>query len=247
MKRVLMVVLCAVVALVLCSCQGGSENSSEAKNNKAFTIHSGVMFGMTKEEVIDLEQKSSFEFSASEGENDYIDASEDFLVCSNVVAAGEEGSDIIYVFEEGTVESCLYVADSYPVPDDNGNWVEYPIDNAAVLETLNEKYGKPVAEGKEYIDIGTSYDAIDAFETYRKTNDFDSPYASGETKLLDFYQWLVETDEGGVEISAISFVYKSFMGNIHHRVISYSSLSSVEWNSMIDEVQGVQDSLNNDL
>lgn len=199
-----------------------------------FTVHNGIPFGATPDEIIEYESQNGFEFSERilvSSDNKLFEEGTFFLECLNVMAAGEEGSDIYYLFDNSKkMSSCLYYADDFLDPFDSTN----------VLSTLIEKYGEPVAYDTEYISIGKSQDALSTYNTFCKS------FEMADIEIDEFYQWLIETEDGGVEIMVLSFS-RSFFVDSYHRVISYSHITSEEWDEMIGKVKEAAESVNSDL
>ena len=96
-----------------------------------FTLHSGVKFGMTLEEVKTCEENAGFTF------REYFDGS----YCIEGKIAGIDESQINYYFVDGALVQGLY---TFPVASPQAHHQSIDVsraDYAAISDLLNEKYG----------------------------------------------------------------------------------------------------------
>lgn len=101
-----------------------------------FTLHSGVIFGMSKEDVASLEQGAGFECEKIEAEETTANPSAVIQVKGKI--ASIENSSIYYAFDaDNKLFSASYVLGSTVNNDDSDK--EYEI----IEKALCEKYGEP--------------------------------------------------------------------------------------------------------
>lgn len=237
MKKIVIVLLLLCMLFVLVSC---SETTSTTKANNSqtqrkeneseeFIVHSGVKFGMTKDDIYALEKDAGF--SPEEA-----DKGDRILVKGYI--AGYDDTSLYYSFTDDKMETALYCF----FPDDDHAESTYQNLNSV----LTGKYGDPFTSnnGKiEYIDFGVeSYDALHGLKTAQK---------SLTCNIQNSKQWIIPVHGGYTDIKLIHFY--SIIGNKRSDAIyiSYSFVTTEKYNTVMSEkskqIQEKQDSQYNDL
>lgn len=167
-----------IILLVFMSSIVGSASANE------FTLHSGVAFGMTTEQVIQLEQKAGFEVETSEDDPN-------ILKIQGKIAS-VESSRIKYQFANNKLYYARYDLGSDQI---NRGFEGYK----KIQESLESKYGKPTGlpdgfHSSGYNDILSSI-ASDGFLQDQ-----------GEVETSD--EWLITTNTGYIVIEHLKFFYK---------------------------------------
>lgn len=159
-----------------------------------FTLHSGTKFGMTLEEIKEIEEKAGYTVEMT---NDGSVWNPDDSLClwiKNTDLLGI-GGHIGYDFSPttGLCNECFY----YVVNPSTKSVSAKEI--MRTIEKYKSKYGEPVFKG-EYADIASeAHDAVDGY-LFNKEN-FSSYPAPNE-----LYQWWVEQEDGSVvDIILISY------------------------------------------
>ncbi len=214
---ILLLVIVFTIATVSCSAED-------------FTIHNGVSFGMTKEEVIRTENDYGIKLEEATGWNNFFDNDVFRLESESTSVAGRDDSTIAYLFDStGGMNSTLYIADDF---------LKESIDNDRVIATLMEKYGKPVAEIDSIVNVGgEAYDSLDVYMNYTKQHPKDNPTISL------FYQWLYPIKEGYADIQIMMIS----LSVVNYRVISYSFRTENEMKEMQEKNESEKQSMLNDL
>lgn len=239
LKKVLLIISAIILVIGLSSCQSndtGTTSTKEAQTKKAepFTLRNGIKFGMTANEIKELEKSSGYEFEETDKRNNYFKSGTYRLVCDNIEVAGREGSDVAYLFDNNKMTSCVYYASDI--------WRE-PFNNDSIISTLKQKYGEPIATGEKYIDIGKAFDALDNYSVFYSEQNGQGGYCH----LNDYYQWIVETEGGYVDIMFLMFDWRGGGNTYNYRFISYTFRTQEEWVAVQDEIQHKKDSMNSDL
>lgn len=215
-------IICILLAMVILY-----SNTALADN---FTIHNGVSFGMTVDEVKATESNGGLQFQEVTKWNNFFDNDIFRLESEYTTVAGRDESQVAYLFDtNGRMNAVLYIAD---------DWFKDSFNNDGVIEALEGKYGEPVAKNDEIVDIGgEAYDSVDVYINYMKQHPSDNP------KVTLFYQWLYPLDEGYVDIQ----VEMISLSVINYRIISYSYRTEEEIDAVRDKIQKEKQSIENDL
>ncbi len=145
----------------------------------AFSIRNGVTFGMSQEEVIQIEGR----------EPDIRD--ETGLIFDNQTAGGLKAS-IFYSTEKNQVQAIMYVVEEKHTQNDG-----YIEDYESLKASLSEKYGKPTFETLDWDGDATKYDP----------QDYGDALVAGDVRYLA--QWkgsnvqinlFLDNDDGNIEI-----------------------------------------------
>lgn len=222
----------AAIAFVYCYAIRSNRTSEE------ITLHSGVKFGMTLQEVEELEKAAgNYSFQYKTPDNCYsslksVYASSYMPTCIKLSVydsslfggisggAGIAGARVGYCFDKNdTVNACIY----YYLPFGNTTTPS----KKEIVNAYIEKYGEPTVRNS-YIDFPDGQ-AGDAYSYYRS---FNSNYTNLTTSLYELslvsliedgcYQWLIFQDDGSiVDIMLLEYEwnrsgYNSFL------TISYS-------------------------
>lgn len=187
MKRLVSLLL--VVMLVL-PCVGGVAEE--------FTLHSGTKFGMTLEEIKEIEEKSGY---VVETTTDGSVWNPDDSLCLWIAKTDllGIGGNIGYDFSPttGLCNECFYMVVNPSTKSVSRKEI------TRTIEKYKSKYGEPVFSG-EYADIASeAHDAIDGY-LYNKEH-FSSYPAPNE-----LYQWWVEQEDGSV-VDIILISYDEFL------------------------------------
>ena len=137
--------LCLVISLVVLL-------STVSALAEEFTIHSGVMFGMTREEVITLETDAGFE----------VIESEEYITVKGKIASIDK-SAIRYYFEENALTTAWYRLGG--THSDVGDSTYDPDSFDVVEDALVSKYGEPNFDTQVLDSIASEYD-IDGLNKY---------------------------------------------------------------------------------
>lgn len=214
---------CILIAVVLML-------TSTSGIGEEFSLHNGSTFGMTKEEVVELESNAGITFEESTSGNNFFPSNLPRLEATTY-AAGREGTSVYYLFNKNEkVNSLLYISSDF---------MQEPIENDDVLNTLNEKYGKPATEGDKCIAFnGEAYASLDVYTNYTRR------YPTENVKITLFSQWLYPYDEGRIDIQIMML---DVGYGLHYRIISYSYRTPEEINTMAEEAEQMAEDLNSDL
>lgn len=203
--------LCLVISLVVIL-------SSVSALAEEFTLHSGVKFGMTREEVTAAEKANGFR-TQENSSYDTLDV-EGFI-------AGYDNSEIMYSFKDNSMTSVHY---HFGQNDDK----VFP----AVKATLISKYGEPIYEDIDgYIDFSihgrTVLDTWEEFSGYLKCS------------VIGFSQWLYPIEGGYVDIMLMDF-YIDMMDR-DYNVLSYSFVTEEAYTNKVAQIEKATQSKNDDL
>lgn len=203
--------LCLVISLIVLL-------GSVAALAEEFTLHSGVKFGMTREEVAAAEKANGFK-TKDNSSYDTLDV-EGFI-------AGYDNSDIMYSFKNNSMTSAHY---HFGRNDDK----VFP----AVKETLISKYGEPIYEDVDgYIDFRihgmTVWDTLKHFSGYLQCS------------VEGFSQWIYPIEGGYVDIMLMDFYID--MLDKDYNVLSYSFVTEDAYAKKVAEVEKATQSKNDDL
>ena len=183
----------------------------------SFSIHSGVQFGMTKNEIIALESANGFEARQ--------DSHYGGLIVEGKIA-GYHGSDIRYSFKDNALTAAHY---HFGSSDSNVF--------STIKETLVSKYGTPLHEKMDgYIKFDTY--GLNAIDTY---NEFASFLGCD---IRGFSQWLYPIDGGYVDIMLMQFTPKMLSD---YTVLSYSFVTEEAYQKKIEQVENTIQDRNDDL
>lgn len=184
-----------------------------------FTIHSGVKFGMSVDEVIAAEKANGFHAEL----NNSGDVSFEGQV------AGYKETNVYYQFANQSLVSARYQF--------NANKADDIFD--VVQRTLTEKYGEPVAEDG-YLDFKIEGESV---------LDFYAECASyGSCDVKAFSQWVYPISNGYVDIMLIDFKWLGKIPAVlaSYSYLTEENYTSF-YNEKAEEMNQKNDALNNDL
>ena len=175
--------LVTVLTLVGCSSKNSDNSSASAEE---FVLHSGVRFGMSIDEVMDVEANEGYEITESSNGGFYDSIDNKSLRCTVPSLAGI-GGKIYYHFSPSTekLNMCLYAF--------KDGCTE--ADVRTLVEAYTKKDGHPFELSNEGIhELGG--EARDGVDCFRDTYYFYD--IVGETILNSFYQWICPFENGSV-------------------------------------------------
>lgn len=225
MKRLISFVL---VAMVVLSCVSGMAEE--------FTLHSGTTFGMTLEEIKEIETNAGYEVEETVGA---LSANTDDSTCLKLEATELVGigGSVCYDFspETGGCNVCFYWV--------NAN-TEMQVEN--LIQAYCDKYGTPVSKGDVFLDIqGDAHNAIEEV-----SGDIAVCELFGEpTTIGSLYQWLIYQDDGSaVDIMIVPYKYGGKYISLKNVVIvSYSLRTAEEMQAVADEAEKNQNARDADI
>lgn len=192
---------------------------------ETFQLHSDIQFGMTMDEVRQIETEAGYEVKESGGR--FVGRTDDKACLSiPVPTLAGIGGQVFFDFDsENRLQMCLYSFSEF-----NDNSV------SGLIDAYAAKYGTPLAEGKNYLDIdGEAHDALDVYAT---TKDYC------KVTLEKFYQWLPIFDDGSaVDIMLVELneawtnISLGITTNFPRLYVTYSYRSADEIQTVLDEVQ----------
>lgn len=231
--------LCLVISLIVLL-------GSVSALAEGFSIHSGVEFGMTMEEVIQKEKDAGF----SDVEIYEID---DFEIkyCSDEHSpkgvqvygqiAGADGANIVYHFQEnGGMDAAIYTLNASSTNKDR---------YAAVRESLTKKYGKPDSLMSDvwhtYLDMDVYSYADSCYEKYNNP----SIGMSCEIEYSYNDSWLVPQDDGSyIIISGCDYdMDVTRAGTFHITLIGYQHFTEEAINTALAKAKETVDKYNSQL
>ena len=217
-----------IILSVFISCIVGSASANE------FTLHSGVAFGMTEDEVRTLEKKAGFDLVDYSGVNDY--GSNKISKKKEVKGqiAGISDSTIHYMFDKGgKLTACTYIlGDMFTDLEPNYSTIE---------NALIKKYGEP---SELWLPIAERI----GFEPLLYINSWGMGFKS----LPENSSWLIEQDDGSyVLISHYKGTVSMYSLPFNFHIIGYQCYSHDEFESEIDALSNEADIIteqrNNDI
>lgn len=185
-----------------------------------FTIHSGVKFGMSVDEVIAAEKANGF--SAKLNDNGE--------VSFEGQVAGYKETNVYYQFVNQYLVSARYQFNANRTKDDIFKVVQ---------RTLTEKYGEPIAEDG-YLDFEIEGETV---------LDFYAECASyGSCDVKAFSQWVYPISSGYVNIMLIDFKWLGKIPAVvaSYSYLTEENYTSF-YNEKAEEMDQKNSSLNNDL
>lgn len=216
---------------------------------EGFSVHSGVEFGMTMDEVIQKEKDAGFSnveiYEFEDKDNKYcLDKHSPKGVKVVGQIAGFGGAYIVYHFQEnGGMDAAIYTL-AFDFSDKN----QY----AAVRESLTKKYGEPDPLMSDvqhtYLDMDVYAYPDDNYETF-----YDLASASCEITYAYDDSWLVPQDDGSyIIVSGCNYnlyVKSSYIGTQSYYIttVGYQRFSEEDVNAALTKAQDVIDTYNNQL
>ena len=199
-------------------------------SEEVFTIHGGLSFGMSKEEVIKYEEGLSDTDKVEFNSDDYYGVGE--MMITNQFAG--KPSKLYFSFSDNKLVSVV---------------VErlYEYGNKEIRNAIKEKYGDTINEEKRYIYYPSEgYTASDLFQN----KDFQKQYSGNqnlltydnELELKELDQYIVTVPGGYINIQYIGFSYRTYYmesilgpidksrepSNEYKYIISYTFVSDKE-------------------
>lgn len=187
-------------------------------NAESFTLHSGTMFGMTDEEVFDLEEQNGFSRKESESYGSSVSGK----------IAGYDDSTVYYGFNsDGKLVSVSYKI------GETSNSSRYNV----VYETLAKKYGTPRNDLVVFKNVGA--DNI-MFSFYSLLSSLL------RCTIKEANQWIISTDGGYVCITCM-FFYANAQPSTTEVWISYEYITEENYNATITEKDAEMNQIIDDL
>lgn len=218
-------ILCLVISLIVLL-------SSVSAFAEEFTVHSGVTFGMSKDEVIACENEAGFSSQTAKRNAAFCNDMKhhtDVLQLSGKIA-GQDGAMILYHFNSADeMEAAVY-------------W--FGGEASTIKEALIDKYGE---SDSEFTLIAASKLETEAYSFY---TDGLSMEELGLTtaNLFDECSWRVDQEDGSSVV--ISYVY-SVVSGFPFSSVSYQLFSTEELDNyhseLISEYNESQQQLDDDL
>ena len=199
-----------------------------------FTIHSGVTFGMTMDEVIAQEKNAGFIGTDVSVPSDFCNSSEHTSLYEiDGQMAGINGSALYYHFNgDGMLESAVY---------------SFINEQPTVKEALSKKYGES-DEVFSMIANGLLTTEAYAFFSNRAITAIKTKLESMMPEILDEASWRVDLEDGKTVV--ISYVSTKCLGYTF-TFVSYQLYTTEEidniWNELYSEYTESQQQLTDDL
>ena len=220
MKAKLNLMVLCLLMLLLCSC-----NSNSSSTSTAYSLHSGVLFGYSIDDVIKAESSKGFEAI----ENQYEEYKFGLSVGPTIVA-GIEGSWIDYYFYEEKLFQMKY---SFLRHNDDMDMLN--ADYNSISESLTKKYGETPYNSKSsqksklpsvYHDVENSADGYD-----------------GAMIPVQYEEWVIPTDNNELILIHHYSAISSVGNQSKYHILNYVCFDAETSSRYINQ----QDSLNNDL
>lgn len=166
-----------IILSVFTVCITGSSLADE------FTLHSGVKFGMTLEEITQIEENAGFETTLNEEKTQ--------LEITGKIAS-VENSRIDYAF----INNKMFQA-SYALGRDS---INRGVEGYSIIqESLESKYGEPTG-------LPNNFHSSEFLGVLSSISPDDFLQEQGDVEISN--EWLIRTDNGYVVIEHIKFYYK---------------------------------------
>ena len=225
-----------IALLLTCMLLTGCSNGIQQKKAEPFIIRNKIQFGMSPEELIELEKENGIELTRTKKSN-LTWPNVDRLQCNTISIAGQDGSSLTYILNDNKLTSVLYTY------SDRMELLGYSsIGENAVLETLKQKYGKPTATGEKFVDVGLGFDALDLMYHLTQSDEYFGTRRVTNT----FYQWLCPTTDGTVDIMLITISAPNSLSS-EYRIISYTLRTDTEMMLKEMDTERKLNQLQNDL
>lgn len=238
MKRLVSLLIALIMAL-----------TSVSALAEGFSVHSGVEFGMTMDEVIRKEKDAGFSnvevYELEDKDNKYCvnkHSSAGVKVCGQI--AGFDGAFIVYHFQEnGGMDAAIYTLD-FNFSGEN----QY----ATIRESLAKKYGDPDPLMSDvwhtYLDMDVYAFPDDQYESFKDT-------AGVSCTITYTYDdsWLVPQDDGSyIIVSGCNYnlyVKSSYSGTLSSYVttVGYQRFTEEEVNAALAKAKEKVDTYNSQL
>ena len=206
-----------------------------------FTLHSGVMFGMTKDEVQQIEKDAGFDVEEIEmKEEDRRNCAKIHLaeaISVNGQIAGVHGANIKYHFDkEGALDSAVYLLG---IEESSGAYTP-------IRKSLIQKYGEPDSDMAE---VWHAYLNMDAYSNYDN-------YGDEDVCDVDFYNndsWLIPQEDGTyVIITGLEYQLDiRYYGSVVMTQVGYQRFGGEDIENALqmveDSVETYNSQLENDL
>ena len=170
---------------------------SVASVAEGFSVRNGITFGMTEQEIIDIEGKN--------GNTEYEEPSSGLIKFNVDSIAGIEGgkyTSVEYSFEEQN-NSLFDINYGF------GNFSNLPEQYSSLLDAFVEKYGEP-----SITNIDQALKLSSVIEDYQFTMAI-----GGKIKVLDFHRWEKQYDEGPVIIDL--FLWQGLVNGSYNLAAAY--------------------------
>lgn len=218
MKKLLSFIL---VSILFATCITGSALADE------FSLHSGVKFGMTEQEISSLESQAGFSLK-----DVFVLSSTPMKKITGQVA-GIQDSEIIYAFDsDGKMFASTYQL--------GGKYADFDPDYSIIEQALTDKYGQP---------DNSWFPAVVMVSSYEPFNYFIS-WGNFSASLPENYSsWLIKQDD---ESCVLIVHYYAFGGaSTQFHIIGYQKYTANEIESIKktvdDTIEQTNQQLQNDI
>lgn len=215
MKRCLIAFLILTMLITTCTTSFAEE----------FTFHKGLKFGMTREEVIKLEEENNdADFSVSEDKiwyyHDLVGVNTEDWLAADLSFTNRPFTGYFF-FNRNTLSSAVFLKDFDDRSLYDGNVV-----------ALIEKYGDSISSETGYKELpSSSINAIDFFNMqYTLLSHWDLKKYSVE----EANQWLNQVEGGYVQIFALLIIYRTGNNDRYYTIFSYDFISEKSYSDFID-------------
>lgn len=213
-KRIMALVLVSVMLMV-----------AQTALAEEFTVHAGVKFGETKEEV---KNKETLE----------LDEEADTKLTYKGTVANINNSSIEYYFnDEGYLNDVLY---SFPTSTTRDT-ISTRFDT--IESGLVRKYGKSLGNsgGDFYIITGPAFDNAVAFIALMM-------WLDGTGDVVDYGEWIVPNEEDNVKIDLIAYYTRDSKYNYNYfLMLSYHPFTDEDLKAAQDEKKAENNAVDDDL
>lgn len=247
-KIIFFVITLFIALLVLSSCASNNSNDSVTTKNamsKRFSIRNGITFGITKDQVIQVEEKNGLT----------LEENEEGELTGTTNIAGFDNCRVFYSFSEGELCSVAYHWTRSTIQDEEVRQIKTFYQEAQKIydsleKSLSEKYtsiGKlESSESISYVDFGTIKDIVPGL------NPQSSEYLADAPSLYGFKQYLTEDGNNFVEISidcdyTARYLLGEPFGASASTDIYYNSIPKETYEAKIEELNQLREKKDNDL
>lgn len=221
-----------------------------------FSVRGGISFKSTKEEIVAYEE--------SQGAKVNLNPLETYDTCTwfttnciladNISFGGYEAEVIYYFGEDDKLQSILFIPKHYVDDKTSADKQFVQFDGAL------EKYGTPIAQNGEYLEIETgARDATAYFNNpwFHEDDVGENLIRRVKSDIISSTQRLFTFDDGYVDIQLIEFrnhdettfvgLGGPFSSDSYENLVSYTFYSEEQIQRVRDKIQEKQDALANDL
>ncbi|MBQ6326634.1 MAG: hypothetical protein IJI26_11265 [Clostridia bacterium] len=245
--------ICGLVCLFIAMTMFG------AYAEDGFTVHGGLRFGMTEEEVVAFEKGKGIEVVSINDDSNSIDVSDEVTYwiyhgIGDMVGMGDFAGEDAYLYFSFNDHQLVSIV----VLKKNGG-SDF---TDSCIKTFQEKYGDPISSGSQYVKL--PYEGHNIFDVINNT-EYQKDYnekpiynydwtTNSHLRAENYHQYMTSDNENYVNIEIVNAKYDWYKGKtktvqltISNTLISYSLVPGEAMQEQIDSINDAKAKRDNDL